>query len=849
MRMTALIITCLILVTGLGTGGETRFSTKPTASKAGGKVKISFTVSASTDVEVAVLDSSGKIVRHLAAGVLGGKEAPPPPLKAGLSQSLEWDMKNDLGKPAKGGPFKVRVRAGMSVKFGRMIGGSPYTGGVVGMPYRAPINGLAADGKGKLFVKMMSSIGSHGNSGLWPWHVRRFDAKGKYEKTILPYPPSTPRDKTAGFSMITTPDGAFTPVNQNSLYGVFYSLGNEIGNRIVNGQLVFHHTERRRINMLKLDGSNALKTIQMWSRQAKMKCARWLDMQIAFDPQGKYVYYSNVANTPYDGKKPSDIDPKWPQGRIYRQDLSKPGSDPVKFFDFKLPDFAKKKYWMPSAWDKKTAAAGIDVDAKGNVLVCDLVNHVVHEISPQGKELSQTAIPWPDKVLVNRRTGDLYVITRKVSRGGLPPAKLHKITGRGKEARVVGEVQLKGTVGAAAALDSAGKNTVIWVAGAVRGGYKGGDSLLRIEDKGTSLAVGPDSYINKDHDAIKFVGYMDVDTEKDLVYVTKSGGTVWRFDGETGKGGPLKIKAVDLAIGPGGHVYTWGVSGSYSGPVARYTRDLKPAPLQATGKHTYGSLGGRAGRGSSVCGMDVDKLGRVYATCGSNSCHVRVYGIDGKLVDFPQKYKYKDRKKGLVEIPAAVDSCSGYGGSLRVDLAGNIYLLQSGRPKGFKPPPGFEKDTAWRVAVGTILKFGPKGAKRKVPVNSGGRGGDPLGFNGTLNMYPGCAPISAWRCAGSCACTKPRFDVDGFGRLYIPNAITFKVSVRDNSGNQIVKFGDYGNFDCQGPKSKEPKPEIPMGWPVTVGASDKYIYVGDCLNHRVVRADKTWSSEQTVSVK
>ena len=41
-------------------------------------------------------------------------------------------------------------------------------------------------------------------------------------------------------------------------------------------------------------------------------------------------------------------------------------------------------------------------------------------------------------------------------------------------------------------------------------------------------------------------------------------------------------------------------------------------------------------------------------------------------------------------------------------------------------------------------------------------------------------------------------NVDDFGRLYIPNAITYSVSLRDNADNEIVSFGDYGNFDCQG---------------------------------------------------
>src|SRR5436309_6549898 len=119
------------------------FSTPPEVKRAGEQLTLTFAVSRSADVEIAVLDARGRVVRHLAAGVLGGKNPPPPPLQAGLSQKLTWDGKDDLGKPAEGGPFRFRVRAGMSVRLGRMIGDSPYTGNVVQMPYRAPANGLA----------------------------------------------------------------------------------------------------------------------------------------------------------------------------------------------------------------------------------------------------------------------------------------------------------------------------------------------------------------------------------------------------------------------------------------------------------------------------------------------------------------------------------------------------------------------------------------------------------------------------------------------------------------------------------------------------------------------------------
>ena len=98
--------------------------------------------------------------------------------------------------------------------------------------------------------------------------------------------------------------------------------------------------------------------------------------------------------------------------------------------------------------------------------------------------------------------------------------------------------------------------------------------------------------------------------------------------------------------------------------------------------------------------MDVDHKGRVYATYGSNDCHVRVYDEKGELVEYPRREKNVEAKPE--DVPAAITGAVGYGGSLRVDLAGNIYLLQQGVAKDFPTPPGFEKDDAERaVARGT----------------------------------------------------------------------------------------------------------------------------------------------------
>lgn len=838
--MSRFLVVVLVGMTSLAVAEEARLAGAPKVVRDGDSVRISFAVSGATDVEVAVLNRDGKVVRHLAAGVLGGKNPPPPPLRAGLSQELTWDGMDDAGKKPAADDLQIRVRVGTSVRFGKLIGSSPYTGSVSMMPYRAPVNGLVTDDQGNLFVLMMSDVGSHGNSGRWPWQLRKFDREGNYQRTLLPYPPSTKPAQASGYTLLETQEQRFVPANQSSLYPVFASFGSEIIPRLSNGRIVFVHTETRELNLFALDGSNALQKIPMWPASGKLKCPSWMDIQVALSPDGKTAYYSNVAGVPYDGKKPEDIDPDWPQGRIYRHDLTVKGSAPTPFFDLTLPDFKQNPYWMPSAWDKKSAAAGIDTDANGNVVVCDLVNHQIVEISPAGKQLSATPVDWPDKVMVSRKTGDLYVISRKVSRGSLPPATLTKFSGRGKDAKVIAKLQLEGIIGAGYTLDETGQAPVLWLAGPRNQDERHSGALIRVEDRGDQLAITGDQFLNRDPNAITFVSYMDVDREAELVYVTRSGGTVWRFDGNTGQGGPLPFRAADVSIGPNGDIFTLGTVGSFEGPVARYTRDLKAVLAAGDDKaNTFGYVYNRAGRGISICGFDVDAQGRIFATYGSNECHVRAFDADGKLVEFPRQI---DDARGKGKVPVAITGVTGFGGSLRVDRAGNMYLLQGGVPPKFTPPAGYEQDEAWQHAVGTIYKFPPTGGEIQSANNK------VKSVDGAIAQYVGCGAVSQWRAAGSCVCTKPRFDVDDYGRLVIPNSITYSVSLRDNADNEIVRFGDYGNFDCQGPDSTEPQPAIPLGWAVTASATDKHIYVGDCLNHRVVRVDKQFAAEATVKI-
>ena len=159
------------------TADRVAFVQHPRAAAAGKEIKITFEVSASTDVEVAVLGADGKVVRHLAAGVLGGKIPPPEPLKAGLAQEILWDAKDDFGKPAAGGPFKARVRAGMGFKLGRFIGQDPYNVG--------GSDGMVVGDDGNLYV-LGAGTKTLGDECLTT--LRVFSPDGKYLKTLLPFP-------------------------------------------------------------------------------------------------------------------------------------------------------------------------------------------------------------------------------------------------------------------------------------------------------------------------------------------------------------------------------------------------------------------------------------------------------------------------------------------------------------------------------------------------------------------------------------------------------------------------------------------------------------------------------------
>jgi hypothetical protein len=839
-------------------GAEVAFGTAPTVSKDGQRLVISFSVAAATDVEVSILDAEGRIVRHLAAGVLGAKTKPPAPLQAALEQKLTWDGKDDFGKKAAGGPFRVRVRAGSGVKFGRFIGGELYTFG--------RIHSVATDEDGRLYM-MTYEGGLNQNMDT----LRVFEADGTYRRTVIPFPANLEPERAEAVATWSKTRRAFLPRNKRSQLPEFYPWGG--GARLVsastNGGLVLTHGTN--VYGIDLDGGNVRGPLPMWKKEAKLENPAWNIPQLAVSPDGRFIYYANVAGTKYHPKHFKDTNPRWPQGRVYRQDTTRKGSDPEKFFDLTLPDWTKEKYWLPDAWNKRTAAYGITVDGKGTVHVCDLVNQEIVAVDEKGSKVTATKAPWPERVHVEPKTGDYYVICRlDRPKDGLVLKKLLKIRGRGKEAKMVAELPLREPgLGDTSALGKVDGQPVLWVGG--------GGKLLCLKDKGTSFESITTNFRPRPN-AQQDWNRIAVDYNRDEVYTSDGANLLFRYDGKTGRGGVLlqngkPFHGVDLAVGYDGHLYCR-TGSSFSGPLARYDRDLKPVKFSSGTNVLTPYIYSRYGVGNSEKGLGVGPDGSTFINFmyGWNKYFIAGFGGDGKPIPgkylkgkIPKKSGTIDQVKGLDSavigpIPAA---CGG----IRVDLAGNIYVGLRLWPKGSPLPAGLAKDQAYVTWTGSIVKFGPEGGtivgavkEDDEPVKKKGIDTDQrMVVTGALAIYPGIAPFSGSGYGGSgsaCVCRVPRFDVDRFGRLVFTNAVTGAVAVIDNAGNRIVDFGAYGNFDSLlvPPGAKEGKPlvatpAIPLAWPTGAGFGRDAVYVNDTYNRRVVRVEWTWAVERIVEAK
>ena len=164
------------------------FTKKPEMKDEKNATTISFAVKDYCDVTVAIESSDGKILRHLASGVLGDN-APEPFKKSSLEQSIFWDNKDDTGKYVDDkANIKIRVSLGLQAEYEKDLYYSPYKR-ISSLPvlYSAPEGIYVYEGMGRD-------------------HLRLFGHDGVYQKSIYPFPASQLKN-VKGLNWVKAPDG------------------------------------------------------------------------------------------------------------------------------------------------------------------------------------------------------------------------------------------------------------------------------------------------------------------------------------------------------------------------------------------------------------------------------------------------------------------------------------------------------------------------------------------------------------------------------------------------------------------------------------------------------------------
>ena len=366
--------------------------------------------------------------------------------------------------------------------------------------------------------------------------------------------------------------------------------------------------------------------------------------------------------------------------------------------------------------------------------------------------------------------------------------------------------------------------------------------------KGLDIEHMPTPTIGKTlgHFSYGTINYMTVDRQRDEVYVQ----TQHVYDGRTGRKlrdlQPTGPRISDISKSPrtgelilspvDDHIYMTGPNELW-----RFTRDGAPAPFAAVDRHFIPELWGA--HSNPHRGVAVDLSGNLYMmhhyiphTAMENQ--VTRIGSDGRIKDY-----------GFIEIRALA-------AGLRVDRDGNVYLGCTIQPPDALPPKDLaarmpeRPRTLFKRVYGSIVKFGPKGGIiRPDPKGAlacpGAKGMIPFTAEGAEWVHPGFAPvlsrISDKHGGPGCSCRNGRFDLDDFGRLFIPDAVAGRIEITDSNANTICFVGRRGGPDPGA---------LTLGWPTVVAASDAALYIADYLHFRILRArfDYTTQKEAAVTV-
>jgi DNA-binding beta-propeller fold protein YncE len=816
------------------------FVQKPSVTKQGDKVIIAFASKGACDATVAIVGPDGKVIRHLASGVLG-KNAPAPFKQGTLAQSVEWDGKDDDGKPAPAG-CKVRVSLGLKAEFEKIEKQTRFT---------YFIKGVAVDKDGLVYVLTAGYISEA---------VHVLDRQGKLIRTIWPPSAAVPPEKSSLFIWNKTLKGQPLPMRSHSNLVRFNHPdggGMEFFSDSLCGRSVAAAVPDGRLLLLAARGTWISKGTGLLFTDAKdgscppgsLVFLKGLQTSgVAIPPDGKWIYFA--------GKLATHESPGTSHA-VQRAPLDKPGSPDVFVGEADKPGDDNAHFNAPT---------GIACDKDGNVYVADSGNKRIQVFKPDGKHLKTIPNAPFASIAVNRKTGAIY---------GMPNAMtIVKLAGLENPAKVA-EIVLQKVLdqdfnNALMAVDHFSDPPALWFSGQLPPWRSSRTNLVKIEDRGDKLVQTVD--VLTANGLSKETGEDDRNLDSSQYYLAadKRSGLLAAGVPAVGPDGcwysdHMQWEPVDgrllhwiIRRDPGKDIYVpfevGGVQLPQPGnPKQKWVHNGKPVvgiemELHGRGPHMFQSPFDVAPNGDiyamTTTGRkhleDMTKAG-IFNTGKPDAFHhmVLVYGPDGKL-----------------KSPAALTGlwdCNG----LRVGRSGAVYLVTGLKPLGQALPQGLAAGGKFDNLWGSLVKF--DSAYDKYPIGRmvglwedkdadnptheiGVRGGSrKVRFDNSLWTYGGVSPMHA--SPGGCTCIKSSFDLDFYERSFVPARQTYSVNVIDANGNVAARLGSYGNTGDL-TAGKPPAFCIPR----SVAVTDEAMWVHDIQHQAIVKAKLSYAAEETAPV-
>jgi DNA-binding beta-propeller fold protein YncE len=880
------------------------FAQKPVVTRKGDTITISFTSKAYCDATVAIEDADGKIIRHLASGVLG-KNAPAPFKKNSKTQTLVWDGKNDQGKYVDDKDnVVVRVSLGLKPQFERTLYWSAKKR-TRSLKYLHSTQPMAAAPEG-----VYAFDGGNGD------HVRLFDHKGNYVRTVYPLAPKI-IGNIDGIQWRTYPqDGKRLPAKhgwnpQNSFLQVNVDGdGGGVQCMAVRGDVLYLASQRlnrlplnERAGKVKLVGPELWHTVKLGGMHEYRGGTEKLPAEsIAVSPDGKWLYLTGHMYTR-----------SWHNGGLHGVSrMPADGSARPTLFAGSLKQ--GKKGTENGEFNIATSVA---VDARGRVYVADYLNQRVQVFDPSGKHLKNIKASHPAWVEVNPKNGEIYVFswklpgaprhgvsTRLTRLGPFEKPEVHAAFALGLQQPVMNGHSHRVTV------DFWADQPVIWLSESpAQASYRGANlnraGIRLLVEKGRKLVTLRD-FTKDAQKAVAFIRgarhmkqRLYFDPAHEQLYVGELHGPwpfhctsmadVARIDVNTGRTSVahLPFDAEEMAFSINGLAYLRGQN-----IIARFDPETwREVPFdygeKFKGLSTWGVR--KADIASAIVfpgkidgctfqegGMAVSPKGHVAVTTTNGKQpgdKKQARQLHGESIEpyVPQIYPGRARprevhvfdKHGNVLYKDAVPGPGRMNG-LAMDKDDFLYVELAGvglvRGKRYPNPISCSiikiKPQTKLLATKSILPLGKQRPDRKPDLFGVDLAGD-LWVSDPIWIRSGIG-LNGKR--AKCMCpSQSRSALDYFARMFMPEVDRYSVLIIDKNNNEILRIGTYGSVDDGTPLIKKGGPANPR----SIGAdetaimhaqmlavqSDRRLFIGDLGNACIRSVKLDYHVSESVALK